>query len=277
MQAASYRLQVRGFKNRGYLNSSIFLLVLFFVHSVFSSTSVLAGEWDFKQKSRHFVVYYQKEPYPGYVQEVISAAESYYKTIMENLGFRRFDFWTWDRRCKIFLYSSQETYYNETKQPPWSAGAVRIRKRQIHTHIYGEDFIESILPHEMGHLIFREFVGYDRRLPLWLDEGVAVLNEGKYKLKRLHFARGLVKSELFIPLQRLTRMNSVKTILMPTVFYSEAASVVDFLLTEFGRERFLQFCRGIRDGDDWQEAATRTYGFKDISEMNEKWVEFLAK
>lgn len=152
-----------------------------------------------------------------------------------------------------------------------------IRKREIRTYIHGEDFIDSVLPHEMGHLIFREFVGYRKELPLWLDEGIACFNERKYKAERLAVAKGLVKSNLYITLQNLTRMNNIKNIIIPNFFYSQAASVVDFLLTEFGKDNFLEFSRAIRDGRDWREAIKQVYGFKDMPEMNNKWIEFLNR
>ena len=159
----------------------------------------------------------------------------------------------------------------------WSGGEVRIRERKISTYIHGEDFLSSVLPHEMGHLIFREFVGYKTYLPLWLDEGMACLNERKYRKERLLIARGLVRANMYIPLQELTNINDPELIVMPNIFYAESASAVDFLLAEFGKDKFLAFCRKIRDGQDWEESLKKVYKFKDLSELNEKWVEFLSK
>ena len=50
--------------------------------------------WQVK-KSTHFKVYYKSDP-EHYVDEVLEKAEKYYDSITENLGFRRFNFWTWD-------------------------------------------------------------------------------------------------------------------------------------------------------------------------------------
>ena len=41
--------------------------------------------------------------------------------------------------------------------------------------------MQSLLPHELGHIIFREFIGLESNCPSWLDEGVAMYQE---KLKR---------------------------------------------------------------------------------------------
>jgi hypothetical protein len=91
----------------------------------------------------------------------------------------------------------------------------------------------------MTHLIFREFVGYDRRLPLWLDEGIACSQEkdgGQYTA----IARVLVKTSMFIHLDKLTEITK-PGLFMPEVFYSESAAVVEFLMQEYGKEKFIDF------------------------------------
>lgn len=264
-----FRLIIRGCEK-----SSNFLLLLFFFLNTCWATNAFAQEW-LEKKSRHVIVYYQEKLASGYAKEVLSRTETYYKTIINNLGFRRFDFWTWDNRCKIFLYSSQEKYYNGKQRPHWSGGQVNIRERAISSWVEGEGFLDSVLPHEMGHLIFREFVGYQKKLPLWLDEGIACFGEIKSRPERLRIARSLVKSKMYIPLEKLTRMNDSKVIILPTIFYAQAASVVNFLLKSYGKNGFLDFSREIRDGEDWQEALRKIYGFKDIFAMEKAWTAYL--
>ncbi len=256
---------------RGYIKSSVFLILFALIcNAAFSQDT--SDEW-LQKKSRHFVVYYKKEVIPGYIKDVISKAEYYYKEILDILGFRRFDFWTWDNRCKIFLYLSQDEYYNDTEQPVWSGGGVVIGEREISTYIYGEDFLDSVLPHEMGHLVFREFIGEKRRLPLWLDEGVACLNEIKYKKERLKIAKSLVKSEMYMPFEVFNGINDPQTIILSRIFYSQSASMVNFLVQEFGSDSFFEFSRRIRDGQSWLEALEGVYKYKGIEELGQAWIE----
>ena len=254
---------------RGCFKSSVFLifLTLFLNQALAQKPQV---QW-LQKKSRHFIVYHRQEAIPADIKQILRTAEDYYEEIVESLGFRRFDFWTWDNRCKIFLYLSQDEYYNDTEQPKWSAGGVVVDERKISTYTQGEDFLDAVLPHEMGHLIFREFVGQKKKLPLWLDEGVACLNEIKYKAERLSAAKRLVKLNRYIPLSMLNRMNDPKTIILTKAFYAQSASVVNFLVTEFGDNAFFEFSRKIRDHQPWESALKDVYGFISMEELDKAW------
>ncbi len=250
----------------------IILSILFFPSAQAGSNEL----WQVK-KSTHFKVYYRSDP-ENYVDDVLEKAEEYYDTITENLGFRRFNFWTWDNACTINLYSSREDYLVSTKQPEWSGGSANVRKRRIDTFFYAKGFLETTLPHEMTHLIFREFVGYDRWLPLWLDEGIACSQEkdgGQYTA----IARVLVKTSMFIQLDKLTEITK-PGLFMPEVFYAESAAVVRFLMQEYGKEKFIDFCRALRDNKlnkDWKSFFIEIYGFKNITDMGERWKAYLFK
>jgi hypothetical protein len=251
----------------------IFSLAIFFI---FTSLELCAQEKEgnlFIEKGDHFIIYYTVNVTKPYVRELLRQAEKYYSDITDKLGFRRFNFWTWDNRCKIYLYASKELYYNNTKQPEWSKASVSIKDRSIHSFTLEQYFIDTILPHEMGHLIFREFIGMKAALPLWLDEGIATMVE-ENKGRRLAKAKEIVHTDAFIPLDKLTSL-SISSIEDPSAFYAEAASVIEFLLAEYGEDNFIEYCRSLRDKEGWLQALDDVYGFEDIGEMHGEWVTFL--
>ncbi|MBN3038717.1 MAG: hypothetical protein JW869_04780 [Candidatus Omnitrophica bacterium] len=230
-------------------------------------------DFDIK-KSTHFIIYYKDVP-TTYVNKVAREAERYYKSITNYLGFMRFEFWTWDNRCRIYIYSDREEYVKSTGAVAWSRGAVHIQNKEIVTYTMRKEFFDYVLPHEMGHIIFREVVGLNTRLPLWIDEAVALLQEKDRDLY-LREAEDMVRSGFYIPISNLSRMNDYSKI-SPKRFYSEAASIVDFLLEEYSRSDFVDFCRDIRDGKDWQEALLKTYRFDDLKALEEAWVDYLLQ
>jgi hypothetical protein len=250
-------------------------LIFFLFSSTTAGAEVITSLWQVK-KSDHFIVYFKETP-PDYLDKLIRQAEIYYNSITEELGFTRFEgFWTWDKRCKIYLYPSAKEYQRATGRPAWSGASVNILERTINTYVFEKDFMEVVLPHEMGHLIFREFVGYRRGLPLWLDEGVACLQEKLRKEERLQTAKGLVMSGIYLRIQKLTEITD-DNLVMPNLFYSEAASVVNFLLKRYGRDKFVDFCRKLSDAKThWYTALKDVYGFKNLSEMNDEWVRFIS-
>ncbi len=211
------------------------------------------------------------------MDQLIDEAEDAYDEVTERLGFTRFDdFWTWDNRCKIYLYPELSDYQRITGRPSWSGGSVNIVTRTINTYLFEKDFIQIILPHEMGHLIFREFVGYKTNLPLWLDEGIAILQERQNQEERLLMVQGLVFSGLYIPLERLVEIDE-DNLVFATVFYAECYSVVDFLIQKYGRDKFVDFCRYLRDKKNWKRGLRDIFGFKDMEQMNEEWVRFMLE
>ncbi len=230
---------------------------------------VQAQPWNNVEKSKHFIIYYQQAP-PEYINRLVAEVEHYYTNISDYLGFKRFDFWLWDNRCKIFLYPDVGQYLGLTGAASWSRGHVQVIKKEISTYIWQEMFFDTILPHEIGHIIFREFVGYTKELPLWLDEGVACMQEYESK-ERLLIAKSLVSLGLHTHLDELSKIKG-DVVIIPFIFYSESASLVDFLLRRFGRSKFVDFCRQLRDEQDWQSALKNIYKFKNLEELERFWV-----
>lgn len=225
-------------------------------------------EWNIK-KSKHFIVHYRDVP-AEYVSKVIREGEKHYKGVIDYFGFDRSTFWTWDNRCKIYLYPSKEQYVEMTGAKSWSTGQAHVIKKEIATHAKNEQFFGYVLPHEMGHIIFREAIGFDTDLPLWIDEGIAILQE-EDREKYLLAAKKFIKQKSFIPLYKLSEIESYVGS-FPYIFYSESASIMEFLLKKFNKRKFVSFCHSLRDGIDWKEALLKTYKFNSLEELEEAWI-----
>jgi hypothetical protein len=239
---------------------------------VLLASQLLYSEVDWqKHATDHFIIYYHKEIPKDYVDEVATKAEEYYQSIAANLGFSRYEFWLWDKRAKIYIFKDAKTYRDETAQSYWSSGNVLMRSKIIQTYPQIEGFFDKLLPHELGHIMFREFVGFKENVPLWLDEGVAILQEKSDIKNYSMMVKGLKKT---IPIEWLHKINN-KTLIAPVVFYPESASIVDYLLSQFGKDNFIQFCKYLKDGRSFNDAITSTYHFKDLKELNEAWLEYL--
>ena len=226
------------------------------------------------EKSQHFIIYYQ-EAQPAFVDELINKAEDYYNSIVDELGYRRFDFWSWDNRAKIFLYKNSEGFHTDTQRYSWAGAMVSVTTREIKTFVGQENFFDSILPHEMTHIIFREFIGRNVPLPLWIDEGVACSQEKSSLYGRLQVARELVSQNQYIKLDKLSQISRLDDSVSPRVFYSEAASLIVFLIKSQGKDSFLVFSRALRDGKPWEDALLSTYNFSNLEEAEKAWKEFL--
>jgi hypothetical protein len=249
------------------------ILFIFLSAAIIPAYAEIETELWQTNKSQHFIIYYQEAPY-GYIDNLINTAGGYYNSIVDDLGYRRFDFWSWDNRAKIYIYKDDASYHADIQRAAWSGAMVNVRKRTIKTFVGQPGFFDSVLPHEMTHIIFREFIGQKVNLPLWMDEGVACSQEKSSLQGRLKVAKNLVNQAIYINLNRLTEIKD-DTLVVPQVFYAEAASLIVFLLDKYGKDKFLDFSRDLRDGAVWRDALKNTYGFQDLNDMENKWKEYV--
>lgn len=230
-------------------------------------------------KSTHFFVFYQNAS-ADFIDRVIERAEDDYNRIADALGFIRFNFWLWDNRARIYIYDDKAGYQKATLQPGWSSGSAVIKKKEktIYSFINEKGFFESVLPHEMGHIIFKEFVGLvNPAIPLWLDEGVACYQERSRRESSARVLRQAIKENKFMGLDELFNFNSYRLQYNLTdsstvaIFYAESVSLVDFLIKEFGKDRFVLFCQHLRDKKNFVRAMASVYPFGSIQELDAAW------
>lgn len=228
-------------------------------------------------KSRHFVVHYKNAP-EDFIEQLIDKSEYYYDKIADDLGFRRYDFWLWDNRAKVYIHDDAQTYQAATNQPGWSSGCAIMKEKVIHTFPYAKGFFDTTLPHEMGHIIFREFVGFDNpSIPLWLDEGVASYQENLIYSTADKLIREAVATDKFVNLESLSRIEPqlIKDDASASLFYAEAISIIDYLVKEFGKDNFILFCQNLRDKADLERAISHAYPFRNIQELDRAWQGYL--
>jgi len=149
-------------------------LLIILIVAIFAHPSYAKNDWK-KHKSRHFVIHYRDVP-KDFVESVEESAENYYDEITRNLGFTRDKSWSFDNRAQIYIYSDKEDYIN-SGAAKWSGGVAHAQAKVIKTFPTAAGFFDSTLPHELGHIIFREFIGYYSTVPLWFEEGIASFQE----------------------------------------------------------------------------------------------------
>jgi hypothetical protein len=230
-------------------------------------------------KSTHFIVYYKNAP-EDFLDQLIEKAEDYYDKIADDLGFRRRNFWTWSNRAKIYIYDDASDYQSATGKPAWSSGYAIPELKIIHTFPYAANFFDTILPHELGHIIFREFIGNDNRgIPIWLDEGVASYQENLKYRRAASLVKEAIKANKFIDLEELSSLNpqKIEDNEVVNLFYAESISIIDYLIKEFGKDDFIFFCQNLRDKRDLKKAIAYVYPFRDLEELNYAWEKYLKK
>ena len=232
-------------------------------------------------KSQHFLVYYLQDK--AFAVEASRRAEKYYRKIASALGYSRYDkFWQWENRAKVYIYPTQEEFVAGTGVPrKWANGMAKYDERTIISYSRNMDFLDALLPHELTHLIFRDFVGYPASgggIPLWMDEGVAQWQEKGKKEKADKVVKALIAEKRYIPVADLMRLDVRKEDdkRIARDFYAEAVSLVAFLIDSYGGSKFTLFCRRLRDGESVNDALSFVYknSINDINELEKKWLKY---
>lgn len=279
--------------------SKSFLIVIL---GIFCLAAANQPAW-LERKGEHFIVYFTQDE--KFAQQVLDEAEKYYRNIAFDLGYARYsEFWTWEKRVKIYIHSDHASFLKATGQPKWSQGMADYKNKQIVSYAWSQGFLESLLPHEMGHLIFRDFVGFKGEVPLWLDEGVAQWEEEAKRPQVKKLIKSYFEQDNLMSVNDIMKLNVLNLkdtkglFIRPTrtkdgkegviflssdnlveIYYLQSASLVGYLIEKFGSESFSSFCRELRDGKTVQEALRIAYPARisNIRELEYGWREYLKE
>lgn len=229
-------------------------------------------------KGKHFIIRYTDDRDAASL--LLDTAEDEYRRIANELGFTRYDdFWLWNDRARITVYPDRASFRKAVDAPTWATGKASYQTRRICTFAGSSRFLTSVLPHEMTHLIFRDFIGFRDGVPLWLDEGVAQWMEHGRRQTALDTARGLLKHGRLLTLDSLTETDVRKTLSNRDAaeFYAQSVSLVAYLIQEHGARRFRSFCGHLRDGKSLDDALRFTYPdtIRNIGQLERAWKNYL--
>ena len=260
------------------------ILVLFFVISGVCFADFSPDSWT-EVKGDHFIVYYQGKDDRDISQDILNHAENYYQKVAAQIGYARYqNYWTWESRVKIYLFLDQQSFARETGQPAWSLGfafrdAHTLERKMIVTYKQEEDFLDGVLPHEISHLIVRDFIGFDKKIPAWFDEGLAQLQEKNKFAAADRVIHNVVRSKKYFPFDELFIKEKSKDedALKVAIFYAQSISLLDFLIKKYGNEEFIQLCKAFKDGKTSEEALKGTYStaIDSVADLQEKWLYYL--
>lgn len=272
----------KSFINMSFLKAFVVSLFIFIiaqeVFADFNFYSDLSGH----SESMNFFV---SAPTDKYAEAINKKAEKYYRYLLKKLkygGMLR-------KKCRIYIYKHKDDYLkvfrDENIDLSWSAG-VHFDKRYIGYPLIcsylQEDLLARILPHELTHAIFKEFVFGTRNekylsIPLWLDEGMAVYMQEKSDYKAIT-KTAIIEGD-YIRLKDLFSLEIYPEDDKELVyFYAQAPSLVDFLLTKSSGDKFLSLAKNLTfSNESSEEVFTKVYygAIKDIEHLQSLWIDYV--
>src|ERR1019366_6982247 len=145
-----------------------------------------------------------------------------------------------------------------------------VVSRRIDVHFDDPNMLVGVLPHETTHVVLAD--GYNRPLPHWADEGMAVLSEPRERVERhLHnLPQHRSNNELFAVAELMPMDQYPDDGRRIGAFYAESVSLVEFLSKEKGEPVFIQFMRdGLQSG--YEQALKKYYDIHSFDELQQRW------
>ena len=181
----------------------------------------------------------------------------------------------------VMLFATKESYHDFTHLPSWSGASSDLQADTMYV-IEGNSFY-ALSVHELTHLYFDGYF-LPTLSPLWLSEGMAVYMQiyaSKQKPSWVdHSLRRILSGEI-IPFDEMTTTEDLSSYdtSRAELWYTQAYSVVDYLLNNRTRDEFYKFCNELKNKTPLYQALYRAYGmpFNKVSVLQNVWLHDLQK
>ena len=227
--------------------------------------------WENMAEGKVILYWYDAEQTFG--RELLSSAVESLTRLEENVGVEL------EKPVKIIVYQSKA----DMQEALISQGAifeehiitlgVVVAPHIVLLHGTHQD-VDRTIAHELTHVV----VGLATEnpyadIPAWLDEGLAMHNEGQLRSGNAQALEQGIGENRLISVRSLTSATGNPAEV--NLFYGEAYSVVDFLLRTYGREKMSELLKVFKEGSLTDDALMEVYGF-DQDELEAQWRESIG-
>ena len=182
-----------------------------------------------------------------------------------------------EKPIKVYVYASTSDLQGSMIFPQeWTGGVAFTNFSTIAIGIspVALDWGKNALVHELTHLVVHQatFSPYGQ-LPIWLDEGLAMHNEGELTPHLRSYLDRAIYDNILISVRSLCSPFSADPD-KAYLSYAESYSLVKYLLDNYGDDKMLDLLTLFKQGSTYDEALITVYGF-DIDGLDRRWRESL--
>ena len=203
----------------------------------------------------------------SFAQELMGACEEGLARLTRNIGTYP------ERPIKIYIYASAEDLRGAMVFPmEWTGGVAFTEFGIIAIGISPSrlDWGKRALVHELTHLVVHQaiFSPYGK-LPTWLDEGLAMYNEGGLDPYLGSYLQKAISEDKLLSVRSLCSPFSAEP-KKAYLSYAQSYSLVEYLLSDYGQDKMLNLLTLFKQGSTYDEALAEVYGF-DIDVLDSRW------
>ena len=227
------------------------------VESVPKSVSFDDSRFDWRSTSTDDVSLYWYDGDQAFAEELVEVCTDAIGDLAEDIGTRL------QRHISIYIYSSSEDMRQAMVYPQEWTGGVAFTDYSIIAIGIGPgdlDWGRRALRHEMTHLVVHTatFSPYGH-LPTWLDEGLAMHNEGEPEAAFRSILLDAAEKDLLLSLRTISGPFSSNPALA-YLSYAESQSVLEYMLEAYGGDRIHDLLMLLKSGETLEEALLASIG-----------------
>ncbi|RLC61600.1 MAG: peptidase MA domain-containing protein, partial [Chloroflexi bacterium] len=209
----------------------------------------------------------------SFARELMATAQEALARLAEDTGAYL------EKPVKAYIYANAQDLQGSMIYPQeWTGGAAFTRHGIIAIGIAPNNLTwgKRAMTHELTHLVIHQmtFNPYND-LPNWLDEGLAVYNEGAPSSQFTTRLNEAIAEGSLISVRSLSSPFSAYSE-QSILAYAQSYSLVEFLISNYGSDKMLELLNTFRQGSSYDGALEKVYGF-DMDGLNALWREYVTK
>ncbi len=203
----------------------------------------------------------------SFAQEIMQSTQSSLARLSENTGA------SIKKPVRLYLYGSQTDLLSSMIFPQdWTGGVTFTRYNCIAINIssFNLEWGKGAIAHELTHLIIGQVtLNPYNDIPVWLNEGLAMYNQGTIDSSFITYLNLAIERNTLISASSLASPFSTDTN-KALLSYAESYSIVDFLISTYGKDKMSDLLDTFRQGSTYNRALQKVYGF-DMDGLNTIW------
>jgi len=213
------------------------------------------------------VTIYWYEGDDSFARELMSAAQQALERLAADTGAHP------EKPVDLYIYANANDLKGAMIHPQEWTGGVAFTRYSIMAIGIAPDNIywgKTTIAHELTHLVIHQMtLNPYNELPTWLDEGLAMYNEGLLDPGFTSYLIWAITENKLISVQSLSSPFSAYAE-EAYLSYAQSYSLVEFLITTYGQEKMLELLNTFREGSGYDAALEKVYGF-DMDGLDSLW------
>jgi hypothetical protein len=221
--------------------------------------------WRSLTEGKVTIYWYQGDD--AFAQELMATAQQALDKLAEDTGAELAS------QARLYIYASSGDLQGAMIYPQeWTGGVAFTRYSTMAIGIAPNniDWGKGAIAHELTHLVIHQMtLNPYNDLPTWLDEGLAMRSEGLLSPEFSSSLAEAIATGSLISVQSLCSPFSAyagEAILS----YAQSYSLVEFLISSYGRGKMLELLNTFRQGSSYDGALESVYGF-DMDGLDSLW------